>query len=156
MSITHDSRIVELQDDYSVEARPVVGVQFNQLNQSWLEQFCPHVWSKTGNWVYRGYRWHAYSYNYETALSGLAAFQAYAAKGAREYYMYFECDDWLFECTGPPSPDFRPLENDVYVFPRDLSWTFVLTHEMSCGLGPYFAVAPGGTHSQSDSSSVSP
>ena len=56
--------------------------------------------------------------------------------------MHFECDDLLFDCKGPPSPDFRPLENDIYIFPHDLSWTFVVTHEMSCGLGPYFAEAP--------------
>jgi hypothetical protein len=35
-------------------------------------------------------------------------------------------------------PDFRPLCDDVYVWPDDLAWTMAFTHEEASGLGPYY------------------
>lgn len=141
MARSVEARQVQLRDQFGVEAQPVESSVFRSWNQRWLERFCPNVKRKTGSWIYRGYRWHAYSYEYESALRGTRAFNAYVARQATDFYLFFEFDDLMFHCTGPPSPDLRPLDDDVYVFPHDLAWTFVVTHEMSLGLGPYFAEA---------------
>lgn len=139
MARTLETRLAELRDEYQIAARVVEDAQARQLNEQWLEQFCANVKRKTGKWVYRGYRWHAWSFGYESALHGARAFDAFVERRATNFYMYFERDDLLLDCSGPPSPDLRSLFDDVYVFPHDLSWTFVLTHEMSMDLGPYFA-----------------
>jgi hypothetical protein len=104
----------------------------------WDETFCPNVHRRTGAWIHLGYRWHAYSYGFEAALTGDAALAAYAVCAARDLLVYFEDED-LFDCFGVASPDFSSFGDDLYVFPADLAWTMVFTHEQCIGLGPYFA-----------------
>ena len=129
----------ELGSRFGVVAEQIVGDEFNRIGREWLERFCSQVKQNIGQWVYNGYRWHAYSFGHEEALQGGEAFDEYHAKRIQPFYAYFEFDDLLFDCTAPAWPDLRPLDNDIYVFPHSMPWTFITTHEMSLNLGPYFA-----------------
>lgn len=130
-----------LESEYSVTAKALVGQKFRTICQVWLEAFFPNVKRNTGHWVYRGYRWHAYSFNHEVTVSGEKAFGAFQAMPIEPFYLFHEWNDNLYECTAEVWPDLRALNDDIYIFPRQLEWMFVITHEMSIGLGPYFAHA---------------
>jgi len=129
-------------DAHGVIGFPLAPEERDPILTRWLEQFCPNVHRRTGAWVHRGYRWHAYSYGYEVALEHDAAMAAYRARDQRELLVYFEAEGELFDCFGVPSPDLGALGCDTYVFPADLAWTMIFTHEQDCGLGPYFATPP--------------
>jgi hypothetical protein len=92
--------------------------------------------ARTGSWIHLGYRWHAYSYAFETALDRDAARDAYLERAASSFFVYFESADLLFDCFGNASPLFDDWRDDLYVFPADLAWTMVFTHEQESGLGP--------------------
>lgn len=130
-----------LENEYSISAKVITGRNFRKINQSWLRAFFPNVKHNTGRWVYRGYRWHAYSFNHEVAVSGEEAFGIYQAKPIAPFYLFHELNDSLYTCTTEVWPDLRTLNDDIYLFPHQLEWMFVITHEMSIDLGPYFAHA---------------
>jgi len=131
--------VATLKSKHNTTATPVVGSTFQRINQQLLETFFRNVKQATGKWVYHGYRWHAYTFNHETALSGDEAFEHYREQATAPFYIFHEFDDSAFECTSPSWPDVRAFDNDIYVFPRDMAWLFITTHEMSMGLGPFFA-----------------
>lgn len=130
-----------LQSEYSVTAKAIVGQKFRTVCQVWLEAFFPNVKHNTGRWVYRGYRWHAYSFNHEVAISGEKAFGDFQAKPIEPFYLFHERNENLYKCTARTWPDLRALNDDIYIFSHRLEWMFVITHEMSIELGPYFAHA---------------
>jgi hypothetical protein len=128
-------------DGYGLIAFPLTRRERNAITKRWRERFFPHVFRETGRWVHLGYHWHAYSYRFEAALNGHEALAAYAARAERKLLVYFE-EDALFDAYGEPSPDLSAWRDDVYLFPHDLAWTMVFTHEQTLGLGPYFALPP--------------
>jgi hypothetical protein len=125
-------------NNYGVIGFPVPAADCDEIMARWAKRFCPNVHRRTGAWIHLGIRWHAYSYGFEAALTGDAALAAYGARAARDLLVYFEGEN-LFDCFGVPSPDFGDWGADIYVFPANLAWTMVFTHEQSMGLGPYFA-----------------
>jgi hypothetical protein len=135
-----------LLDSYGVIGYPLATAERDAILQAWLETYCANVHAKTGAWIHRGIRWHAYSYGFETALAGAAARDAYLAVRERDVLVYFEEDPAgsgpdVFVCDGLATPPL--LEgSDIYIFPRSLAWTMVFTHEQDSGLGPYFTPAP--------------
>jgi hypothetical protein len=134
-----DDFIATLNSDHGTAAIAVDGATFRDINQRLLERFFPNVKKTTGKWVYSDYRWHGYTFNHETALSGDAAFECYREQTVAPFYIYHEFDDSLFDCMASAWPDVRAYDNDIYVFPHDMAWLFTTTHEMSIGLGPFFA-----------------
>jgi len=145
------AHVARLHADFGVEATTCDRDQFDHVHQLLLERFFQSVKRATGRWIYRGYRWHAYSFGYASAIHGPAAFDAYVAQCIEPFYTFFECDDLLLDCTGTQWPDLRPLENDIYVLPQRMHWLFVTTHEMSIDLGPYFAHSDLGEQLPGDS-----
>jgi len=108
------------------------------LNQRWLEQHCSNVKAQTGKWIYGGYRWHAYTWGFEQAVSGDEAWERYRSKEQSTYLIFFEHSGHIFDCVGPRCPDLGILSDDLYVFPPDLHWTMIFTHEESTGIGPFY------------------
>lgn len=145
------AHVAQLHTDFGVEATICDRDQFGRVHQLLLERFFQSVKRATGKWIHRGYRWHAYSFGYASALHGPAAFDAYVAQRIEPFYTFFECDDLLLDCTATQWPDLRPLESDIYVFPHRMHWLFVTTHEMSIDLGPYFAKPDNGEQRPADS-----
>ncbi len=131
--------IATLASEHATIATPVTGTNFRHISKRFLERFFPNVKQATGNWVYNDFRWHAYTFNHETALTGDGALNRYFEQSVQPFYIYHESDDLLFDCTASAWPDVRAIDNDVYVFPHALAWLFTTTHESSNGLGPFFA-----------------
>ena len=136
------ARIFEttLASDHDTTATPVIGAEFRRINQQLLQAFFSNVKQATGKWVHGDYRWHAYTFNHVSALSGSAAFERYREQAVVPFYIYREQDDSLYDCTSHSLPDVRSYDSDIYVFPHDMTWLFSTTHEMSIGLGPFFAL----------------
>ena len=139
LAMPHTDHIAELAT-FDVVAKAVDNSSFRAVNQTLLERFFSNVKRATGKWVFNGYRWHAYSFGHESAKKDEAALKAYQDRHVMPFYVYFEFDDQMFDCSAVQYPDIRPLNNDIYVFPHRVNWLFVTTHEMSMGLGPYFAL----------------
>lgn len=137
--------VERLSSDFDIDVTPIVGSEFANLSRRWLECFCPSVKQATGKWVHNGYRWHAYSFNYEAATIGQKAFEKYASQRVEPFVLFHETSDLMFDCSISHWPDIRPLCDDIYIFPRSLKWTFITTHEMTIEIGPYFATRSSNT-----------
>jgi hypothetical protein len=131
-----------LETKFAVAATKVSGAESRSVCRRWLEHFCPNVKRNTGRWVFNGYWWHAYSFKHESALNGNVAFEKYQAQPIEPFYIYRQTKDTLFNCSALAWPDLRLLEDDLYVFPHTMEWSFLTTHEISLDLGPYFALPP--------------
>ena len=132
----------KLESTYGVAATEVTGSDFRTHFKRCLERFFPNVKRHTGSWVHQGLWWHAYSFQHEAALTGLAAFEQYRSMPIEPFFLFRQWDDRLFKCTASSWPDLRDLEDDLYLFPHHMAWMFLTTHEMSRGHGPYFARPP--------------
>lgn len=132
----------QLSSQFGITAKEIIGRELQSVCKRWLTKFCPNVKRNTGKWVHDGYWWHAYSFNHEQAISGLLATEEYQSQPLEPFFLFHESDDAMFDCTGRSWPDVRVFEDDIYILPHSLNWAFLTTHEMSAGLGPYFAIPP--------------
>jgi hypothetical protein len=86
----------------------------------------------------RAYMWHVFSYERYPSLSGQAAQREYEQHEAPEFWVVSnERDEGFVTDLLPQSCSLR----DWIVFPVNLAWTMVFTHEDGY-LGPYFARSP--------------
>ncbi|MEM7456349.1 MAG: DUF4275 family protein [Planctomycetota bacterium] len=131
---------MRLETELQIEASAVTGAEFRSVNSRLLGSFYANVERSTGKWVYNVYRWHAYTYRFEQAIVGPEAFERFHQQTVMPFYIYRETDDSLFDCNARSWPDVRVFEDDVYVFPHDMAWLFITTHEASRGIGPFFAL----------------
>jgi hypothetical protein len=109
--------------------------------QRWRETFASPVKQRTGRWVYRGFEWHAFSYGFCQARSGKHALSDYLAEPVDDIYVIPQEDrNVAFSCKSDRHIDFSACGIDLYVVPRDFSWTIAFTHEQP-GIGPFFSRA---------------
>ena len=90
-----DDFIAVLRSQHGTTASPVTGAEFRRVNQLLLERFFANVKRETGNWVRDGFRWHAYSFNHEMAISGdicqiCRRSQCTVARGIRRRATYWQ------------------------------------------------------------------
>ena len=138
MSLKMD-RFVSALDELGVSSALIEGRDFRTVNQRLLKSFFSPTKTATGKWVYRGFRWHSYSYGHQEVDSGDSAIAAYYRQSLMPFYVYHECFDELLKCTSDAWPDICSFGDDIYVFPCDFLWLFTTTHER--GYGPYFTDA---------------
>lgn len=136
MSLNMDNFISALEG-LGVSTTPIEGRAFRNVNQRLLNSFFMPTKAATGKWVYRGIRWHSYSYGHQQVDSGEAAVTAYYQQPFSAFYVYHEGYDRLLQCSSGTWPDTCSFNDDIYVFPCDFKWLFTTTHEQ--GFGPYFA-----------------
>lgn len=129
----------ELERKFGVTATRLEGRAFRDFFGRWHDSFFTNVKRATGKWVYRGIHWHAYSYSIERAVSGKNALELFRGAPVEPFYLFDEIRDTVFQCTSQRWPDLQDVVEDLYIVPCSLQWMFVTTHEMSLGLGPYFA-----------------
>ena len=120
-----------------VSSTSIKGRAFRNVNQRLLESFFMPTKTATGKWVYRGFRWHSYSYGHQQVDCGDSAITFYFQQPLTTFYVYHECYDGLLQCTSEAWPDTCCFNDDIYVFPCNFQWLFTTTHER--GFGPYFA-----------------
>ena len=109
------------------------------LRDSWRRVYARPLGRATGVWHRGKYDWHVFSHRDTFALEREAARAAYHAQA---------CKVLLVITDDKRRPGYRvvsaepvvPDEADAYVFPPDLAWTMVFTHEDGW-LGPYFSRA---------------
>lgn len=85
------------------------------------------------------FRWHLFSYEKLAAKVGDDADKALAEKSVRSVFVFWQHNDDAYELTEAwdlSADDVAQLGSDVYIFDPDGCWTYVKTHESSCG--PYF------------------
>ena len=130
---------VSALEELGVSSALIEGRDFRDVNQQLLESHFAPTKTATGKWVYRGFRWHSYSYGHQLVDSGKAAIAAYYRQALTPFYVYHEGFDGLLRCTSDAWPDICSFRDDIYVFPYNFEWLFTTTHER--GYGPYFAEA---------------
>ena len=109
-----------------------------EFQQRWREVFSKKVKAQKGRWIYRGFDWHAFSYNFAQYKEGSNAYESYKRIKEQNFIIISEDEGSpSFSCTSERAPDLSNFMGDYYVFPETLEWTMVFTHED--GLGPYFA-----------------
>src|SRR5579871_1807604 len=112
------------------------------VQQQWREIYAAPVHRKTGEWIYGGFDWHAFSWEFTKALQDDAAREAYLKIGVipfKNYYVIRENNHARgYLCQFTKIVDLHSLCDDVHVFPKTMEWTMAFTHEEGWGIGPFF------------------
>ena len=137
--MAHSSKLY----DYLVSLGATVSLleenERQKLDRQWLRVFCRQVKKQTGKWIHDGYRWHAYSFEFEKAKQGDAAMKCYKSLRPKKFLVFTDWGPEIgFMCEGIQPPDLTVLRNDYFVFPKSFLWTMCFTHEQPT-FGPYFA-----------------
>ncbi|WP_455581334.1 DUF4275 family protein [Dysosmobacter sp.] len=116
------------------------------MKNRWLDVFAGSVSEEAlGRHVLAegNFLWHVFSYGLVPCLSGDAARQALDKLPAGTAYLFYEGLWQDLPCVQPVelplAPDFFAGRHDVYLVDQDFTWTYVYTHEETCG--PYFCQA---------------
>ncbi|MFO0568940.1 MAG: DUF4275 family protein [Polyangiaceae bacterium] len=127
-TIAGDLRVTQLTVDETIA-----------LRDSWRRVYARPLKRTHGVWHRGKYDWHIFSQRDTYALEREEARAAYHAQ---------LCNELLVIPNDKHRAGYRvvthepvvPDEEDVYIFPPDLAWTMVFTHEDGW-LGPYFSKA---------------
>jgi hypothetical protein len=123
--------------------------EWNYL-RGWRRIYAKTLHDKTGRWILNGFDWHVMSYCYAVHVSGARAEQCYLdIVYEKDYLVRLEhCSIPMCKVTYGKLPLLESLYSlrspedglcDIYLFPMDYSWTFVITHEPD--IGPFFSRA---------------
>ncbi|WP_454190944.1 DUF4275 family protein [Paenibacillus sp. Marseille-Q7038] len=87
---------------------------------------------------YSQYKWHIFSYEQQDCMKDVAARRAFNHEVKDELYVMYQNkpDVLVYSNAGSVIAEDFDQEQDIYIFDRSLSWTYVNTHESMCG--PYF------------------
>lgn len=134
-------QILEYLRRSGVGVRELSKSQLVELRMRWLRSFAGVVKKQQGEWVYRGFKWHAFSYNFYPSKNGKAA-TADFQKTKGQFYIFDEEETFGFlnKPTRLFRPDLSTFRTDLYVTAYDFSWTMVFTHEQP-EIGPFFAIS---------------
>ncbi|MEH7562537.1 DUF4275 family protein [Priestia megaterium] len=114
------------------------------FRKRWENEFASALSASQKKQIYMDqFLWHAFSYEKLPCLQGEQAIQAFEQQIKNDCYLLFEHDErvlQLSKCKHLTSADLSGNANmyleDLYVVDEDFTWTYVITHESSCG--PYF------------------
>lgn len=120
----------------SIEVLNNVG---KELRKQWEEKFTGNLSNTQKNKIYLNqYLWHIFSYQQVEHLSGQEAVKAFNIIKKSECFIFYQHDEVaikLINSKDIKAEDFEN-ENDIYLVDKNMTWTYVHTHEDSCG--PYF------------------
>jgi hypothetical protein len=122
-----------------VELRELSKGELTDVCSQWLRRFARQVKRQEGTSIYRGFKWHGFSYGIEPCLSGTGALEAFRQTKGR-FYLFDESESYGYFCrtTFPFRPDLSEFRADLYLAGTDFSWTMLFTHEQP-HIGPFFA-----------------
>ena len=130
-------KLTQFFEKNNVIFRSATNKESSWLRNNWLQVFASRVKAAKGEWVFRGYRWHGFSYGIEPCREGQVALSAYLSQWSVPYFVSDESLSNCYYCESERYPDLSDLQDDFYVSHKNLKWTMVFTHEE---LGPYFSV----------------
>ena len=105
-----------------------------EIEAQWMGIYCKN---KQG-FNTKDYRWHIFSGGGYPSVEADEAERMYNQHSAASYYVMFNNGSTIDLVKEKPT-DLN--YKDVYVFPKNMSWTMAFTHEEGW-LGPYFAKHP--------------
>ncbi|QDZ80107.1 DUF4275 family protein [Priestia megaterium] len=114
------------------------------FRKQWEHEFASALSASQKKKIYMDeFLWHAFSYEKLPCLQGEQAIQTFEHQVKNDCYLLFEHDErvlQLSKCKNLSTTDLSGDTNmyleDLYVVDKDFTWTYVITHESSCG--PYF------------------
>lgn len=87
---------------------------------------------------YHKFRWHIFSYEKQECLKEVAARKAFDVVPKDEIYVMYQELPYVIqykEAHKVIAADFDS-QQDIYIFDKNFTWTYIHTHESTCG--PYF------------------
>ncbi len=138
-------RDVSRIEDYLLQC----GVSFNRLDaemtkevvNKWDQVFARNVKKVTGQWIHNRFRWHAFSYEFESSIWGPEALEKYLTQWLAAFVLFDEDLNCCYRCEAQRYPDLTSLGWDIYVAHHNMKWTMAFTHEQP-EIGPFFTVNP--------------
>lgn len=121
------------------------------LRQRWEERFAGHLSngekeeiSLRYDGVFSGYLWHVFSYEKRAYIKERQADEAFNALSKRRCFVFYQHSDYALiieDASATTASEFVQKddfdEGDMYIVDENFTWTYVHTHEASCG--PYFS-----------------
>jgi hypothetical protein len=138
---------------HRVPANPptVSPADHDKISAKWRKAFATQLHRATGEWCIGGFDWHVFTYGHAEAITKQAAIDRYILLGRKEGYVFTHTIKHPLCCLISPIPTYEGIKHalrqypqltDLYIVAFDFQWTFVVTHETSSGLGPFFSVNP--------------
>jgi hypothetical protein len=110
-----------------------------EITENWDNTFARNVSAEVkASIYYEQFRWHMFSYQKQSCLMEEAAREAFDALEKDEFYVMYQNAPEVFlfsQAQKVVAADFD-LKQDIYLFDTAFRWTYVHTHEFTCG--PYF------------------
>ena len=111
----------------------------SQLKEKWEKAFTQELTEEIKDKIYFDqYMWHVFSNNkLESKVEGTAR-SAFDQKKKNSVFVFYQRKEEAFyiECARNLKASDFDLDEDVYILDADYKWTYVHTHESTCG--PYF------------------
>lgn len=87
---------------------------------------------------YEQFKWHIFSYEKQECLKKEGARKAFDNLSKEECYVMYQNSPIIFLYTNANEVVSRDFDSrqDIYIFDKNFTWTYVHTHESMCG--PYF------------------
>lgn len=122
------------------------GVQISQLMYEadkiidlWDKTFAKNISENLKKEIfYEQFKWHIFSYEQKDCLKEDVAREAFNTVTKDELYVMYQGWPFVFLYTNANElvSDDLDSQQDIYVFDKNFTWTYVHTHESMCG--PYF------------------
>lgn len=142
--------IVNRLKDKKVRVREIPGWG-PYIRQQWEVNFAGHLSGEEKEEIYLyyngfacGYLWHVFSYDKRDYLKEKQADEVFNKVSKNTCFVFYQHSDYAFiieDASAVAASDFVKKddfdEEDIYVVDKDFTWTYVNTHEKSCG--PYFS-----------------
>lgn len=111
----------------------------DEIIQRWDEVFAHHLDELLKEVIhYSQFKWHMFSYEQQDCLQNDEARAAFDAEDKHELYVMYQDSPYIqvYEnASAVVAADFDE-QQDIYIFDKAFTWTYVHTHESMCG--PYF------------------
>lgn len=120
----------------SIEVLDNVGKEYRK---QWEEKCTVNLSNTQKSKIYLNqYLWHIFSYQQVEHLSGKEAVKAFNTIKKSECFIFYQRDDVAIKLINSKDIKAEDFENedDIYLVDKNMTWTYVHTHEDSCG--PYF------------------
>ncbi|MCG7336107.1 DUF4275 family protein [Sporosarcina sp. ACRSM] len=110
-----------------------------EIKDLWDSAFAKNVNEEMRESIhYDQFKWHIFSYEKQDCFKGSAARKAFDAVFKDELYVMYQNSPYIMQYSKADkviAADFDS-QQDIYIFDKHFTWTYVHTHEETCG--PYF------------------
>lgn len=110
-----------------------------EIKDLWDSTFAKNVNEEMRESIhYDQFKWHIFSYEKQDCFKESAARKAFDAVSKDELYVMYQNSPYVMQCSHAHkviAADFDS-QQDIYIFDKHFTWTYIHTHESMCG--PYF------------------